>query len=154
MTSPKRGRPNPRLAELAQREVARLHALVYRLSGGRLGGRVMRSPVLVLVTAGRKTGKRRETPLLYLADGPDHVIVASNGGAAAHPAWYHNLTANPEAEVRVGNRSLAVRAETVEGEEKRRLWDLLVRMYPPYASYQRRTDRDIPVIKLRPVTRP
>lgn len=152
MSRPKRGRPNPRFAAVVQREVVRLHALVYRLSGGRLGGRMMKSPVLVLTTTGRKTGKQRETPLLYLADGPDYVIVASNGGAASHPAWYHNLTANLEAEVRLGNQSIAVRAEDVEGEEKRRLWDLLVRMYPSYADYQQKTDREIPVIKLRPAS--
>ena len=109
----------------------------------------MNSPVLLLLTAGRKTGKERTTPLLYLEDGVNYATVASNGGTRDDPAWWLNLKANPEAAVEIGDRRLRVRAEEIEGDEKRRLWERLVEMYPPYESYQRRTEREIPVILLR-----
>ena len=112
---------------------------------------MMNSPVLLLLTTGRKSGKERTTPLLFLRDGVNYIMVASNGGTAGDPAWWLNLQKDPEAIVEVGGRTLRVRAEEVKGEEKRRLWTRLVEMYPLYESYQRRTDREIPVILLRPV---
>jgi deazaflavin-dependent oxidoreductase (nitroreductase family) len=108
------------------------------------------SPVLLLETIGRKSGKKRTTPLLYLPDGRNTVIVASKGGAAKHPAWWLNLRANPETAVQVGPRTLEMRAEETTGEDRERLWRRLVAMYPGYADYQRRTDREIPVVRLRP----
>jgi F420H(2)-dependent quinone reductase len=102
------------------------------------------------ITTGRKTGKERTAPLLYLEDGGNLVVVASVGGAPSHPAWYWNLKANPEARVRLRGRTLRVSAEKVGGEEKRRLWARLVEMYPPYQHYQERTAREIPVLVLRP----
>jgi deazaflavin-dependent oxidoreductase (nitroreductase family) len=107
--------------------------------------------VLLLLTTGRKTGKERKTPLLYLEDGENLVVVASMGGAPHHPAWYWNLKANPESRVRVRGKILRVREEEAKGEEKRRLWARLVEMYPPYADYQRRTEREIPVVVLHPI---
>jgi deazaflavin-dependent oxidoreductase (nitroreductase family) len=109
------------------------------------------NPVLLLNTVGRKTGKGRTTPLLYLPDGDSTVIVASNGGAARHPAWWLNLREMDEATVEVDGREVRVRAEEVGGEEKRRLWTRLVEAYPGYASYQKKTEREIPVVRLRPV---
>ncbi len=109
------------------------------------------SPVLLLGTQGRKSGKRRTTPLLYLRDGDNMVVVASNGGTSSQPAWWLNLQASPEAAAQVGGRRLHVRAEAVGGEERRRLWGRLVQMYGPYEGYQRKTDREIPVVVLRPV---
>ncbi len=105
---------------------------------------------LLLFTTGRKTGKKRTTPLLYLEDGENLVIVASNGGAPRHPAWWLNLEVDSEPQVRVEDRTLRVRAEEAKGEEKRRLWARLVEMYPAYEDYQRRTTREIPVVILRP----
>jgi deazaflavin-dependent oxidoreductase (nitroreductase family) len=93
----------------------------------------------------------RTAPLLYLEDGEGLVVVASVGGTPKHPAWYWNLKANPEARVQIKDRTLRVRAEEARGEEKRRLWARLVEMYPPYEDYQRRTEREIPVVVLRPV---
>lgn len=127
------------------------HAAIYRASGGKLAGRMFNSPVLLLTTTGRKTDRERTTPLLYLEDGENLVVVASVGGAPRHPDWYWNLKANPEARVQVRDRTLRVRAEEAEGEEKRRLWRMVVEMYPPYEDYQRRTQREIPVFVLRPV---
>jgi deazaflavin-dependent oxidoreductase (nitroreductase family) len=145
-----RGRPYGRTAANVQKWATKLHTAAYRGTGGRIGGRFMNSPVMLLITTGRKTGKEFTTPLLYLQDGADYVAVASNGGTASDPDWWLNLRANPEAEVEIGGKRLPVRAEEVEGEEKRRLWAGLVEMYPPYESYQRCTDREIPVIILRP----
>jgi F420H(2)-dependent quinone reductase len=127
------------------------HAAIYRASGGKLAGRMFNSPVLLLSTTGRKTGRERTTPLLYLEDGKNLVVVASVGGAPCHPDWYWNLKANPEARVQLQERTLRVRAQEAEGEEKRRLWRRVVEMYPPYEDYQRRTEREIPVFVLRPM---
>ncbi|HKH10002.1 MAG TPA: nitroreductase/quinone reductase family protein, partial [Rubrobacter sp.] len=91
------------------------------------------------------------TPLLYLRDGDRYVTVASNGGAPKPPLWWLNLQANPEATVETGGRKTRVRASEARGEEKRRLWKRLVGMYPSYEGYQKRTDREIPVILLEPV---
>jgi F420H(2)-dependent quinone reductase len=141
------------VARTTRRLVARgmtgTHAAIYRATSGKVAGRMFDSPVLLLSTTGRRTGKERTTPLLYLEDDRDLVVVASNGGAKEHPAWYLNLKSEPEARVRVNDRTLRVRAEEATGEEKRRLWSRLVEMYSPYASYQRRTEREIPVVVLR-----
>lgn len=146
-----RGRAyNPAIAT-AQKWATRLHTSLYRATDGKVGGRMVGSPVLLLVTTGRKTGRERTTPLLYLEDGGRYVIVASNGGAATAPAWWLNLQANPEATVEVGGRKTRVRAREAEGEERARLWKMLVRMYGPYEGYKRKTDREIPVILLEPV---
>jgi len=131
--------------------LAGAHKSVYRLTGGKMVGRIGRSPVLLLTTAGRKTGKRRTSPLLYLADDENLVVVASKGGALTHPVWWLNLQANPEATVEIGCRKVRVRAEEARGEEKHRLWARLVEMYSPYEDYQGRTGREIPVGVLRPL---
>ena len=123
---------------------------LYRLTGGLVGGRLDGAPVLLLHHVGARSGERRVTPLLYLADGADLVIVASMGGAPKHPAWFHNLRAHPETEVEVGRERRAVRAEVAGAGERARLWPRLVEMYPAFAAYQRRTDREIPVVLLRP----
>jgi len=112
------------------------------------------APVLLLNTTGRKSGKARTTPLLYLKEGEDYVIVASNGGASKHPAWYLNLRENPATTVEVEGRKERIRAEEASPGEKARLWPKLVEMYPPYASYQKKTDRGIPVVILHPLERP
>jgi deazaflavin-dependent oxidoreductase (nitroreductase family) len=146
-----RGRPyNPAIAT-AQKWAAKLHASAFRATGGRIGGRIVGVPVLLLVTTGRKSGQRRTTVLLYLEDGGRCVVAASNGGTAKHPVWWLNLQADPEATVEVGGRKTRVRATEARGEEKARLWERLVRMYPSYGDYQKRTDREIPVVVLEPI---
>ena len=146
-----RGRPYNAVIAAPQRWATKAHASLFRATNGRIGGRMVGSPVLLLVTTGRKSGLQRTTPLLYLQDGSRQVIVASNGGAAKHPVWWLNLRANPEATVEVAGRKTRVRATEARGEEKARLWKRLVEMYPNYESYQRKTDREIPVILLDPV---
>ncbi len=147
----KTGRPYNAAIAAAQKWATKIHASLFRATNGRVGGRMVGSPVLLLVTTGRKTGRTRTTPLLYLRDRDRHVIVASNGGAAKHPVWWLNLQAYPEATVEVGGRKVRVRATEAQGGEKARLWEALVRMYPSYEDYQKRTDREIPVVLLEPV---
>lgn len=126
------------------------HVRLYRLSGGKLGGRIGKAPVLLLTHKGRRSGALRTTPLLYLTDGDDLVVVASYGGAPKHPAWYHNLQASPEVDVELGRVRRPVRARTATPQERSRYWPQLVGMYRSYDSYQRKTDREIPVVVLEP----
>lgn len=138
------------LVSKVQSMATRAHAAVYRASSGKLAGKMGSNPILLLVTTGRKSGQRRTTPLLYLADGEKLVIVASNGGAPKHPAWFLNLKSNPQAEVQIGEQTLRVRAEEASPEEKRRLWPKLVEMYSGYENYQKKTEREIPLVILQP----
>jgi deazaflavin-dependent oxidoreductase (nitroreductase family) len=127
---------------------AALNVHVYRLSGGKLGGRMKAARVLLLHHTGRKSGKRRVNPLLFLSDGDDLVIVASKGGTDKNPAWFHNLMAAPETTVEVGRERRRVRAHRATDEERERLWPRLVEIYPAYEDYQGYTDRRIPVVVL------
>ncbi|MDP9454588.1 MAG: nitroreductase family deazaflavin-dependent oxidoreductase [Actinobacteria bacterium] len=151
MTAGSRGRTYGRPIAAVQRAATKLHAALFRATGGRVGGSVPGSgPVLLLTTNGRKTGRERTVPLLYFRDGEDLVLVASNGGTASHPTWWLNLRANPVATVEVGDRRLRVRAREASPEEKGRLWPRLVEMYGGYQGYQEKTDREIPVVILHP----
>jgi deazaflavin-dependent oxidoreductase (nitroreductase family) len=127
----------------------RAHVVAYRWSKGRIGGKLGRAPILLLHHVGRKSGVKRVSPLLYLPDGDDMVVVASMGGSDKHPSWWINLRANPETIVEVGGEKRAVVAEQADTEEKARLWPRLVEMYPSYGTYQSRTSREIPVVILR-----
>jgi deazaflavin-dependent oxidoreductase (nitroreductase family) len=137
----------------SQRIFTQTHAFFYRLSGGKLGGHLDKSPVLLLNTTGRKTGKQRTHPLLYLRDGDNLVLVASNGGASSHPIWWLNLQATPQAEVEIGRQKLRVTARQADPQEYQRIWPLLVNKYPSYAEYQKKTTREIPVVILQPMAR-
>jgi deazaflavin-dependent oxidoreductase (nitroreductase family) len=106
------------------------------------------STVLLLTTKGRKTGRETTTPLIYDTDGDTFVIVASKGGAPKHPGWYRNLLKDPEAELQVKGDHFRVRARTVAGEERGRLWKKMNRMWPHYAEYQTKTEREIPIVVL------
>ncbi len=126
------------------------HAWAYEASGGRWGARLQGLPMALLHLRGRKSGEPRTTPLLYMPDGEDIVVVASFYGSKGHPAWYLNARANPEFDVRVGRRRYRVRARTASSEEREKLWPRLVEFYSDYAVYQSRTDREIPVMILSP----
>jgi len=140
-----------RIGSAVIRVMSALNIWVYRLSGGKIGGRFLRgAPVCLVTTTGRKTGELRTAPLLYLADGPRVVIVASKGGMSKHPVWYLNLVANPRCTVEVGSEKRAMIAHTAGATEKAALWPRLVAMYSDYADYQARTDREIPVVVLEP----
>jgi len=125
------------------------HVRRYRETGGEVGHRWKRgSKILLLTTKGRKSGEPRTKPLIYEEDGDNYVIVASRGGAAEHPDWYRNLEQEPNVELQVLDEVFPARARTAEGEERERLWQLVNQQWPDYDSYQKKTDREIPVVVL------
>lgn len=123
---------------------------LYRLSGGRIGGSFAGAPIYLLVTKGRKSGKERAHPLLFIEDGENMVVAASNFGHENYPAWYLNLQADPKAWVEKPKERLAVAAEDAEGGERDRLWERFAELYEGYRTYEKRTDRHIPVVVLKP----
>jgi len=141
------------MANLRFRMIGALHTGIYRLSGGRLGGKVGKAPVLLLTTTGRNSGKLRTQPLLYTQAGTGYAVIASKGGAPAHPLWYLNLQANPIAEVTVGSETRTMRARDAEGEERDRLWRALADEYSGYDKYAQKTTRRIPVVVLEPINK-
>jgi deazaflavin-dependent oxidoreductase (nitroreductase family) len=138
------------LPEWVVRALSRLHTGAFRLTGGRVGRRLVHNDVLLLRTVGRRSGRSHTVPLLYLRERGDVIVIASYGGRHLAPDWYRNLTANPEAEVRLRGRRLDVTARTVDGVARRRLWAAAVAAYPGFAVYQQRTSREIPVVVLEP----
>ena len=136
------------LRPAAIRWMGRTHRFIYRLSRGRLLGRVAGMPVLLLTTTGRRSGRARTTPLTYFEAGSDLVIVASNGGEDRPPAWWLNLRADPRATVTRGNRTEQVTARAASDDEHARLWPIITSTHPGYADYARRTERPIPVMLL------
>jgi F420H(2)-dependent quinone reductase len=129
------------------RWVTRLHAWVYRRSGGRFVGRMGGQPVLLLQTTGRRSGRTRTKPMQYLADGETFVVAASNAGAANPPAWYLNLRANPHAQIDVG-RSVEVRAQEATGDERSELWQRLTAANRYLEPAARKARRDLPLMAL------
>lgn len=129
-----------------------VHRWVYLRSGGRVGHSLIGKPMLLLETRGRKSGRLRTTPLLYVGDGDAWVVVASNMGDARFPAWWHNLRAMPEAAVRVGRRHVRVKARRASEQEEERLWPRLEAVWPSYADYRGRAGREIPIVLLEPLT--
>jgi deazaflavin-dependent oxidoreductase (nitroreductase family) len=129
----------------------RFHRWVYRISGGRVGGRLLGVPMLLLTTTGRRSGQPHTTALTYLTEGAHFVVVASNGGAPHHPAWLLNLRAHPEVQIQVGPTLHRVRAREAADPERQRLWTRMVQLYAGYGGYQARTTRRIPVVILKPV---
>jgi deazaflavin-dependent oxidoreductase (nitroreductase family) len=126
------------------------HAAVYRASGGRIGHRVPGAPPMLLLDhVGARSAVRRTTPLVYVRDGEDVVIVASKGGHPRHPAWYHNLRAHPDTTVQIGSERRPVRARVADPRERERLWPLAVSTYGGYEGYRRRTVREIPLVVLQ-----
>jgi deazaflavin-dependent oxidoreductase (nitroreductase family) len=133
------------------RRVMGLHTIAYRATHGLIGHRIPGGPSMLLLDhVGAKSGVKRTSPLLYFDDGPNLVIIASKGGHPAHPAWFHNLRANPETMAQVGSERRPVRARIATPEERKRLWPRAVKTYGNYAQYQRRTGREIPVVILEP----
>jgi F420H(2)-dependent quinone reductase len=127
------------------------HAAVYRASNGLIGHRFPGSPpMLLLEHVGARSGTRRTSPLVYIRDGDDVVLVASKGGFPKHPAWFHNLMANPDTTVQIGPRRLAVHARVADPQERERLWPMAVQVYGGYEDYRRRTEREIPLVILSP----
>jgi len=140
-----------KLADVALRVLSALNVWAYRASGGRVGGRFLRgAPVMLLTTIGRRSGRSRTAPLIYLRSGDDVVVVASKGGMRHHPAWFLNLEANPDVTVQIGRERRRLRARRATDAEKAELWPRLTAIYRDYDDYQARTQRNIPVVILSP----
>ena len=141
---------NELLWKVANR-VTDAHVAYYRLTGGRLFlGPFGKSQTVLVDHVGRKSGKKRTSPLFYLADGDDIVLVASKGGSHKHPAWWLNLRDMDETDIQIGSERRHVTVREATPTEKERLWPLLVDIWPDYANYQERTDREIPLAILSP----
>ncbi|MFD0905400.1 nitroreductase family deazaflavin-dependent oxidoreductase [Actinomadura sediminis] len=153
---PPKGLDSP-LVPNFMKAASRLHVEAYRLTNGRVGGtwRVGSAfrrgvPICLLTTRGRKTGRPRTLPLLYMRDGDRVVVVASQGGLPRHPMWYLNLRADPRVVVRIGPDVRRMRARTADEDERAALWPRLVEVYADYDDYQSWTDREIPVVICEP----
>jgi F420H(2)-dependent quinone reductase len=131
--------------------IFKILVFLYNVSGGRIGGKMGQVPVLLLTTVGRKSGKQRTLPLVYIMDGPAYVITASAGGADKNPGWFFNIRSNPQATIQVKDKHIKVTAEVAEPEKKSELWSRLVEVAPNFAGYQKRTSREIPMVILHPV---
>jgi deazaflavin-dependent oxidoreductase (nitroreductase family) len=120
----------------------------FRANGGKAGGQFAGAPLLLLTTTGAKTGKTRVNPLAYLEDGSRYVIIASYAGADHNPPWYHNLLAHPDVTIEVGSERLDVHAEVVPEPQRTELYRKMASVMPPFADYEHKTTRKIPVIAL------
>jgi deazaflavin-dependent oxidoreductase (nitroreductase family) len=130
---------------------ARENAELYMSSGGTAGTELKGKPVILLTTVGAKTGKIRKTPLMRVEHDGAYAVVASLGGAPKNPVWYYNITKHPRVELQDGTASAEYEAREVFGEEKATWWARAVAVWPDYADYQRKTDREIPVFVLTPI---
>jgi deazaflavin-dependent oxidoreductase (nitroreductase family) len=140
-----------RLAHVSVQAMTGFNIMFYRLTSGRVSGRLASgAPICLLTATGRRTGRPHKVPLVYLVDGDDLVVVASQGGMSTHPAWYLNLLADPDVVVEVNGTERRARARVATTTERERLWPALVAMYVHFAAYQQRTDRQMPVVILSP----
>ena len=128
----------------------RTHSFLFRATGGRFGRKLFGAPVLVLETRGRKTGKARTVPLLYIEDAGDWVVMASSGGDPLHPAWFKNLESDRRATVITDAGRHGVEAFVTVGDERKRLFAGMTAMYKDFETYSERTTRELPLVRLRP----
>ena len=131
---------------------ARENAETYIKSGGTDGTELQGKPVILLTTVGAKTGKIRKTPLMRVENNGEYAVVASLGGAPKHPVWYWNIKKNPRVELQDGEVTKDYEAHEVVGDDKAVWWERAVEAWPDYAEYQKKTDRQIPVFVLTPVS--
>ena len=123
----------------------------FRANGGKVGGNFEGAPLLLLHTIGARSGQERVNPMMYQAVGDDYAVFASKAGAPTNPDWFHNLVAHPDASVEIGTERKPVRARVTSGDERTRIWEIQTERYPGFAEYERKTDREIPVVILEPV---
>ena len=124
----------------------------FRAKDGKVTGVFAGAPVLLLTTTGARSGRKHTTPLVYQQDGDRIVVFGSRGGAPKHPAWYHNLVANPIVTVELPGETFEAKAGTIEGSERERIWSAQKEIMPAFAEYEAKTDRQIPVVVLERVT--
>ena len=144
------GRPYPPLVARLARLATVAHVALYRLSGGAIGGRAQHMPVLLLTSIGRKSGREHTTPLVYLADGDEYVVVASNGGQAKLPNWWLNIRESRQARIELGRKRLRVQVQEANPEERQRLWPRVVAYRAGHEQYQQRTPYPLPLVILHP----
>ncbi|MFB7513557.1 nitroreductase family deazaflavin-dependent oxidoreductase [Streptomyces sp. NPDC056144] len=125
---------------------------LYESSGGTEGTTMRDLPVVLVTTVGARSGKLRKTPLMRVEHEGAYAIVASNGGATAHPVWYHNIVASPLVELRDRTEKWDMKARVATGEERQAWWERAVEAFPDYADYQRKTDREIPLFVLERIS--
>jgi F420H(2)-dependent quinone reductase len=131
-------------------QVMRGHAAIYRATGGRIGKFPGLPSLLLLDHVGAKSGKTRTTPLVYMPEGDDYVVVASKGGHPKHPGWLYNLRANPDTTIQIGRRRIPVHAREATDEEREELWPRAVKYNHYWGDYTSRTDRVFPLVILSP----
>ena len=141
---------NSRPLRLVMKYFARAHIRVYQRTNGRIGAKLLWFPAALITTTGRRSGRPRTTPTLYLDDGNRVILPASFGGRDSDPAWYLNLESNPEVHVQIRSRHLDLRARDATEDERKRYWPRLIKMYPPYRGYRRAADRVIPMVVCEP----
>lgn len=134
----------------ALRAMGKLNVPIYRLTRGRLMNKIGRAPVMLLTSIGRRSGRPRTAPVLYLADGERLIVISSNGGNDRAPAWSYNLTANADAEVEIRGERRQVHARLAEGEERAELWQKMSQQYAGFEDYDQTTSREIAVFVLEP----
>jgi deazaflavin-dependent oxidoreductase (nitroreductase family) len=132
-----------------QRIFTSVETVVIRRTGRSLGGRLARAPVCLLTTTGRRSGKKRTTPLVYVRDGDALLVVAAYGGTPWQPAWYLNLCAKPDCLVEIEGATSVGRASVVSAEERQRLWPEMVDKIATLTRAQERTQREIPLVRIR-----
>jgi F420H(2)-dependent quinone reductase len=130
--------------------ISKLNVLLYRLSGGKIMGKMSGTPICLVTMTGRKSGRKITLPLMYNPNGDTVILVASLGGAPKSPVWYHNLVANPLVEIQIGSKRRKMSVKQASPEEKKALWPAIVANFPNYELYQERTERDIPVMICSP----
>jgi deazaflavin-dependent oxidoreductase (nitroreductase family) len=121
----------------------------FRANAGKVGGNFEGAPMVILHTTGARTGEERVHPLVYQPLGEDIAIFASKGGAPSHPAWFHNLVANPEVTVEIGTDTVPMHARVAAGDERDRIWSRQKQLMPGFADYEANTSRQIPVVVLQ-----
>ena len=138
------------MKDATEQRLSALHTRLFRLTGGRVGRRLVDNDMLLLTTTGRRSGQERTIPLLYLKDGATFVVVASWGGREDHPLWYENLLADPSVTVQERANLYALVARTATPTERREWWPKVVGAYGGYVEEQSRTTREIPIVFLEP----
>ena len=137
------------MANLFSKLFIQTHVGLYRLTKGAFGGKMGSNEILLLTSTGRKTGQSRTTPVVFFRDKASFVVVASNGGAASNPAWYHNLMAERKATIEVKGEKIQVKASEATGKERERLWKMITEKADQFGQYQAKTERQIPVMMLK-----
>jgi F420H(2)-dependent quinone reductase len=127
-----------------------IHIFLYRLTGGKFGGKMGGNEVLLLNAVGRKSGKQRTNPVMFIRDGGAYVITASAGGAPSNPDWYYNLRAHPQTTIQVMEQRINVTASEADPSERERLWAKLISQSPQFKGYETKTTRKIPMVILYP----